>query len=611
MIPTIAANTVVDIYNPNCIMEEVWWNFLVIEKKVIKILSDLAWFDYNTSDWMAVFSWTATLLNAIKISIWKFSNDVINNGIKEDYYILTWETNHHVITSICWFLWIWTNKCIRIKSIEEWKMDLDDFYKKYLSLIKNDKKVVCVIANGWETINHALDDLSDIDIIVKKFIKKYNIKKPHIHLDTVNWRVWLFFKDYNFIKNSLQIHQEDLNKIKYNFSILNKLKYADSFWADFHKTWLCAYNSAFFVVKNYKKLSYINWSENIPHKDKIIWEMANFDYSIEHSRSWKWIASAYIALHTMWYDWFRSYLVYLMQLGRILSNIIKYEYKNHFEIINFKTNRFVSLIVPIFSNNQKSFNNLKNWEDCEKTIDYFENNISGSINLFSCMEKYDVKKLIFSSSATVYDQDIFIQKGFDGAKETDKTWNTSNPYWTTKYIIEQMLQDLAKFLKFDIINLRYFNPIWAHKSWYIWEDPNGIPNNLLPFIMKVASWELKQLQVFGDDYDTHDGTWKRDYIDVNDLINWHIKAYKLIENNNTWTLKTYNLWTWKSVSVLDMLQTAKEVTWKEIPYKIAPRREWDLADVYCNPKIAEKEIYWKANISLEESLKNAWRFYSK
>ena len=251
------------------------------------------------------------------------------------------------------------------------------------------------------------------------------------------------------------------------------------------------------------------------------------------------------------------------------------------------------------------------WESCQKPIEYFENNISWTINLFSCMEKYDVRKIIFSSSATVYDQKIFEKKDFSWAQETDLTWNTTNPYWTTKYVIEQLLKDLAKFADFSVINLRYFNPIWAHPSWYIWEDPNWIPNNLLPYIMKVATWELKELQVFGNNYPTEDGTWKRDYIDVNDLIFWHLKAWEKLEKIDWWFFETYNLWTWRSISVLEMVKLSEKVTWRKIPYKIVARRAGDLADVYCNPEKAEKDLNWKATISLEESLKNAWKFYSK
>jgi len=250
------------------------------------------------------------------------------------------------------------------------------------------------------------------------------------------------------------------------------------------------------------------------------------------------------------------------------------------------------------------------WESCKKTIDYFQNNITWSINLFELMEKYNVKKIIFSSSATVYNQEIFDKKDFSWAKEKDLIWNTTNPYGTTKYVIEKLLKDLATFLNFSVIILRYFNPVWTHKSWYIWESPKWIPNNLLPYIMKVANWELKYLNVFWDDYDTEDGTWKRDYIDVNDLIFWHIKAYEKIKNINDWFFEIYNLWTWKSISVLEMIKIAEKITWQKIPYKIAAKRQWDLANVYCNPQKAEKELNWKATTSLEESLKNAWKFYN-
>jgi len=173
------------------------------------------------------------------------------------------------------------------------------------------------------------------------------------------------------------------------------------------------------------------------------------------------------------------------------------------------------------------------WESCEKPLKYFDNNIVWSIKLFECMEKYSVKNIIFSSSATVYKSPFLISH--HGREETtrwfnesDVTWNTTNPYWTTKFLLEQILIDLSKFSGFNVINLRYFNPVWAHKSWFLWEDPEWIPNNLLPFIMKVASWELDELKVFGDDYETIDGTWVRDYIDVVDLIDGHLKSYEKI-----------------------------------------------------------------------------------
>ncbi len=242
------------------------------------------------------------------------------------------------------------------------------------------------------------------------------------------------------------------------------------------------------------------------------------------------------------------------------------------------------------------------WESCEKPLEYFDNNLTGSIKLFELMEKFWVKNIVFSSSATVY-----APENISPLVEIMSTWNTSNPYWRTKFLIENILQDLADFSGFRVANLRYFNPIWAHSSWEIGENPEGLPNNLLPFIMKVATWELKQLQIFWDDYNTIDWTWVRDYIDVVDLIEGHLKAYEKI---NSW-FNTYNLWVGKWVSVLEMIKKSEKIVWKKIDYKIAQRRAWDLAEVYCNPEKAKKQLGWKAKISLEESLVNSWRFYNK
>lgn len=251
-------------------------------------------------------------------------------------------------------------------------------------------------------------------------------------------------------------------------------------------------------------------------------------------------------------------------------------------------------------------------ESCEKPLHYFDNNVVGSLRLFELMQEYSVKNIIFSSSATVYDWVIYENENFSWALESDLTWNTSNPYGTTKFILETILTDLSKFAWFNVINLRYFNPIWAHPSWLIWENPDWLPNNLSPFIMKVASWELPYLNVFWDDYETIDGSWVRDYIDVVDLIDWHLKAYEFLENLDfSGFIDNFNLWKGKWVSVFEMIQASKEATWKNIPFKIAPRRNWDLASVYCNPNKAKNILDWESKTSLDNSLKNAWKFYNK
>ncbi|NUJ98137.1 UDP-glucose 4-epimerase GalE [Candidatus Gracilibacteria bacterium] len=254
-------------------------------------------------------------------------------------------------------------------------------------------------------------------------------------------------------------------------------------------------------------------------------------------------------------------------------------------------------------------------ESCQKALAYFDNNIVGSLKLFEMMEKFKVKNIIFSSSATVYNMDNRQDSLKIGLKEDELIGNTTNPYGTTKFLLENILKDLAKFSGFRVINLRYFNPIGAHNSGYIGENPSGIPNNLLPYIMKVATGELEELKVFGNDYDTLDGTGVRDYIDVIDLIDGHLKAYSNLESgfnerSVSGKFETYNLGTGKGVSVLEMIEANKKVIGKDIPYKVIGRREGDLASVFCNPEKAEKELGWKTKISLEESLRNSWRFYN-
>ena len=248
------------------------------------------------------------------------------------------------------------------------------------------------------------------------------------------------------------------------------------------------------------------------------------------------------------------------------------------------------------------------WESCENPIKYFDNNVNWSIKLFEVMQNFWVENIIFSSSATVYDP-----KNISPLNENMSVWNTSNPYWTTKFLIENILKDLSKFSWFKVVNLRYFNPIWAHPSWEIWENPNWIPNNLLPFLMKVAKWELEELNVFWWDYNTKDWTWVRDYIDVNDLINWHIKAYNFLEKKdkwlkNKWLFETFNLWTWKWISVLEMIKIVEKITWKKIKYNVVWRREWDLAEVYCDNKKTFEILWFKCKVWIKESVKNSLKF---
>ena len=245
-------------------------------------------------------------------------------------------------------------------------------------------------------------------------------------------------------------------------------------------------------------------------------------------------------------------------------------------------------------------------ESVKKPLEYYENNVSGAIILLETMKKYNVKKFIFSSSATVYGEPERIP-----ITENCKTGGTTNPYGTTKLFIEQILQDLYKSdNSWDIAILRYFNPVGAHESGLIGEEPQGIPNNLMPYIVRVASGELEQLSVFGNDYETHDGTGVRDYIHVVDLAKGHIKALEKLEKEES-GIYTYNLGTGVGYSVLDMVKAFEEATGKKVKYKIVERRPGDIAICYSNPEKAKKELGWEATKTLKDMCKDSWRYIQK
>lgn len=245
-------------------------------------------------------------------------------------------------------------------------------------------------------------------------------------------------------------------------------------------------------------------------------------------------------------------------------------------------------------------------ESVQKPIDYYQNNISGALVLLDTMKKYGVKKFIFSSSATVYGEPERIP-----LTEDCKTGGTTNPYGTTKLFIEQILKDIyVSDNTWDICILRYFNPIGAHESGLIGEEPQGIPNNLMPYIVRVANGKLEQLSVFGNDYPTPDGTGVRDYIHVVDLAKGHVLALNKLEKEGQ-GLYIYNLGTGKGYSVLDMVKAFEKSTGKKVPYKIAPRRAGDIATCYAEPKKAKEELGWEATKTLEDMCKDSWNFIVK
>ncbi len=242
-------------------------------------------------------------------------------------------------------------------------------------------------------------------------------------------------------------------------------------------------------------------------------------------------------------------------------------------------------------------------ESNEKPLSYYHNNVSGSVTLLQVMSEHKVKKLVFSSSATVYGDNI------SPLNESMPT-SATNPYGQTKLMIENILFDLAKSdSEWSIACLRYFNPIGAHHSGLIGENPHGIPNNLLPYVAQVAVGRLAQLQVFGNDYDTIDGTGVRDYIHVVDLAQGHVKALQNL--NKIKGCQPINLGTGNGTSVLDIVNTFKKISGQDIPYQVVPRRTGDLATVYADANLAAELLGWKATKDLTTMISDTWRWQSE
>lgn len=244
-------------------------------------------------------------------------------------------------------------------------------------------------------------------------------------------------------------------------------------------------------------------------------------------------------------------------------------------------------------------------ESCEKPLEYYDNNIGGTLKLCDVMRNNGCKNIVFSSSATVYGMN-----NVSPLKETMKTGGTTNPYGTTKYMIEIILQDICKAdSEWNVTLLRYFNPIGAHKSGRIGENPNGIPNNLMPYITQVAIGRRPYLSVYGDDYDTPDGTGVRDYIHVVDLAEGHVKAVQNILEGNK-GVQVFNLGTGVGYSVLDIVKAFNKAYGKELPYKIGPRRAGDIAVCYSDPTKAKEVLGWEAKRGIEEMCEDSWRWQS-
>ncbi len=244
-------------------------------------------------------------------------------------------------------------------------------------------------------------------------------------------------------------------------------------------------------------------------------------------------------------------------------------------------------------------------ESVAKPLEYYKNNITGTLTLVEVMREHNCKNIIFSSSATVYGEPKFIPITEECPKGTP-----TNPYGWTKSMLEQILTDIhTADNDWNVILLRYFNPIGAHKSGMIGEDPKGIPNNLLPYVAQVAIGKLECVGVFGNDYDTPDGTGVRDYIHVVDLALGHVKALDKIKENPG--VKIYNLGTGNGYSVLDVIKAFSKACGHEVPYQIKPRRPGDIATCYADASLAKKELNWEAKYGIEDMCADSWNWQSK
>ena len=243
-------------------------------------------------------------------------------------------------------------------------------------------------------------------------------------------------------------------------------------------------------------------------------------------------------------------------------------------------------------------------ESVRKPIKYYDNNINSTLTLCRVMKEHNCKNIIFSSSATVYGEN-----GSVPFLESTPKGRCTNPYGWTKWMIEQILTDIyISDNSWNVVLLRYFNPIGAHPSGLLGEDPNGVPTNLVPYIAQVAEGKLEKINVFGNDYNTPDGTGIRDYIHVVDLAAGHMKAIEQMEKQHTLGIKTYNLGTGKGYSVLEVIKAFEEVCERKLPYEVKPRRTGDIDVSYCEPTLASKELGWKAKYDLKDMCLHVWKW---
>ena len=367
LLNTVGVNMVTNLYNPNSILDEISGKMPLYEKVIVKYLCDLAGIDHEKADGVSTFGGKSTLIYAIKLGLNNIDQNSTINGVDQNSYVVTGDTNHYSITSVCNLLGIGKNKCIRSKGVGSGKMDLEQLEINLEKIINKGGKIACIIPSGAETINHAIDDIKEISRIRDKLVKKHNLDyKPHIHMDSVNGWVWLFYSGYDFEKNDLNLNSEILEKIKSNTELMQTVKFADSFSADFHKTGLCPLTSAFFISKDKTKLHSFDSNKLEDYTPDGYGSGMNVKYSIEHSKSSAGITSAYVAVNSLGKSGFQKYLAHLMESGRYIKDYFEANYHDQFEIVNQNSGWHVQVIYPKFNGFPKTWDELCASDDSVK-----------------------------------------------------------------------------------------------------------------------------------------------------------------------------------------------------------------------------------------------------
>lgn len=352
LLVTIAATTIASLYNQNALWDFTSGDIILYEKKVIKALTELIGWNFDLSEGLATYGGKATLMYAIKIGLHKLDIDIINKGVKKEYFIIASDRAHYSIPDVCNFLGIGSENLIKIDTDKNGKIILSDFYEKTEKLLKDNKDIACIILNAGTTIDMCIDPIYDIKKTVNILFRKYNKSKiPHIHADSVAGWVWLFFKNINIDKLD--------KKISAIYESISQIAHADSFSADFHKTGLSPYYSTFFIVKSHQDLYSLT-----KHGKSNLKNLSNFGdfhihhFSLENSRTSFGIVSAYVALQKLGWTGFQHYLIKMLEIGNLFKKIILDSYNKHIHIINLNTNGFETLIKINLFKDRKTWNEI-------------------------------------------------------------------------------------------------------------------------------------------------------------------------------------------------------------------------------------------------------------